>query len=216
MSTRDEQDAGARLVFALCHEIGNLVGAVRLHAHLLDDEMGPRELALASVELDDLSARATALLSQVRPLLSDPAPGESADPASLVGVVGQLLEEFGGRGKVFSACAEPGLPPVAIAREVLQPLLTSLLYAALEAVDAGGRVSLAARATQEEVAFCLEDDAVPDEDPRLWAQQMQRGRPLLCAVADFLLQKRGGRLEVSTHEAPRSTCLRLIVPTVAS
>ena len=216
MARADEPNPGAELVFALCHEIGNLVGAVRLHAHLLDDEMGPRELAMASVELDDLSARATALLTQVRPLLSEPAPDESVDAASLVGVVAQLLEEFGGRGKTFVAHAEPDLPAAAIGKEVIQPLLTSLLYASLEAVEVGGKVALLAEVCEGEIAFSIEDDAVPDEDPTLWAGQMRRGRPLLCAVADALLRKRGGHLRVSFTEAPRLTRISLILPVASA
>ena len=53
--------ATAELAFALGHEIANFVGAVRMHAHLMDSRMSPRDLARVSVGIDDLCARSAAL-----------------------------------------------------------------------------------------------------------------------------------------------------------
>lgn len=205
-STHQEQ-----LLFALCHEIGNLVGAVRLHAHLLDDDMGARELALASVELDDLSARASALLSHIRPLLSGPPlrRGE-VEPAALIGVVHKMMEEHGGRGTQLRVDVLPELPPVDVDQDAIHPLLTSLIFCALEATSSTGRVTLRVERRREAVAFVVEDDGPVDEDPTLWHEQMRRGRPLICAVASVILEKRGGRLEV-TRDGGR-TALALVLP----
>ena len=60
----------ADLVFAICHEVGNLVGVIRLNADLIDAKASERELATLSVEIDDSSARIRSLLALVRPLLS--------------------------------------------------------------------------------------------------------------------------------------------------
>ena len=74
MPDRDFQssaDSSNNLVFALCHEISNLVAAIRLQAHLLDEELDARGLAVSSLEIDDLSARCAALLALVRPVLNE-------------------------------------------------------------------------------------------------------------------------------------------------
>lgn len=200
------------LVFALCHEIGNLVGAVRLHAHLLDEDMGAREIALASVELDDLSARASALLSHIRPVLSGPPErrGE-VDPTALVGVVQKVMEEHGGRGTQLRVDVVPELPMIDMDQDAIHPLLTSLIFCAVEAATVRGSVTLRAEARPGAVAFVVEDDGPVDEDPTLWRDQMRRGRPLICAVASAILDKRGGELDVTRSQGRTSVALVLPV-----
>lgn len=208
---RSDVEKGTALVFALCHEIGNLVGAVRLHAHLLDDDMGPRALALASLDLDDLSARAFALLGHVRPLLSSgPREFESVEPASLLASVQGLIREHGRRGVTLSVEVERGLPSLDIDGEVLHHLLVSLLFADLECASPGGSVSLRVESRSDDLAFVLEDDGEVDEDPACWREQMMRGRPLLCAVASHILAKRRGRLEVARER--ELTRIALVLP----
>jgi nitrogen-specific signal transduction histidine kinase len=201
----------AELVLALCHEIGNLVGAVRLHAHLIDDQMGTRDLALVSVELDDLSARASALLAHPRPLLSN-GPGTLAavSPAAVLGGIQRLMDEHGGRGAKVSFDVAAGLPDLQVDLEVVHRLLESLLWIALESASSHGSVSLRAEAHPRGVAFVIEDDGEVDEDPALWGEQMLRGRPLLCAVAQNIVGKRGGRLEVSRNDG--STRVVVVLP----
>ncbi len=203
---------GTELVFALCHELGNLIGAIRLHAHLLDEEMGPKALAVTSVELDDLSARASALLGHVRPLLSSgPRDIDKVAPAAVVANVRQLLEEHGGRGVALSSETEPDIPAIEVDQEVLHQLLVSLLFAALEAASREGSVWLRAESRADGVAFTLEDDGEVDEDPAGWREQMMRGRPLLCAVASNILAKRRGHLEVTRRDG--RTRVALVLPT---
>jgi len=212
-SARTSQDeaGSADLAFALCHEISNLVGAVRLHAHLLDDDMGPRELARASVELDDLSARASALLTHIRPLLS-PRPGKRdvVVPGALVEGVRRQMDEQGVRGTHFTAHVETGLPALEIDQDVIHPLLMSLLFCALEAATPRGSVALRAEGRPEGVAFVVEDNGAVDEDPALWREQMQRGRPLLCAVASSICAKREGHLEAVREDG--LTRVALVLP----
>ena len=69
-----EEDEVSRLVLSICHEAGNLVGAIRLNAHFVDDRLSALELAAASVEIDDLSARISSLLALVRPLVATEVP----------------------------------------------------------------------------------------------------------------------------------------------
>ena len=77
-------EAAIDLVLSLCHEIGNVIGAIRLNAHLVDSEMGARELARTAVDLDDLSARSSALLMQIGPVLRADPPGTSRSPRELL------------------------------------------------------------------------------------------------------------------------------------
>ena len=200
------------LVFSLCHEIGNLVGAVRLQAHLLDEDLGARELALASVELDDLGARCAALLTHMRPLLSA---GDRTSvrirPSQILESLSCLIEEHGGRGVKLVVEECPELPELELDPEVIRQLLVSFFYAAIEAAAPRGQVRVHAQRRAGGVAFVLEDDGEVGEDPRRWAEQMRRGRPLLCAVANRILEKRGGRLEVERDA--KCTRIAFVLPT---
>jgi nitrogen-specific signal transduction histidine kinase len=202
---------GTELVLALCHEIGNLMGAIRLHAHLLDDDMRPRDLAMLSVDLDDLSARSSALLAHMRPLLlPGPRALDDVKPEALLSGLQELMEDHGGRGAVLAFSADDSLPTLRTDQEVIHHLLLSLLYVTLETTSSTGSVSLRAEAREDGVAFVLEDDGDVDEDPTLWRDQMKRGRPLVCSVASEILRRRGGRLEV--ERSAGITRIALLLP----
>lgn len=204
--------ATAELAFALGHEIANLVGAVRMHAHLMDSGMSPRDLARVSVEIDDLCARSAALLAHLRPLLEDPAPvSNPAAPRDLVNGLRDVMTHHGGRGTRLAFEADTDLPRIQFDQEVLHYLLQSLLFNGLEAAGGSGRVVLAVRHRGDEVVFSVEDDGPVAEDPAAWRSQTARGRPLVCAVADVIVGKRGGSLEVARDEGRTRVSLRMPV-----
>lgn len=190
--------ATAELVLALCHEIGNLVGAVRLQAHLLDGDMSPRELARASLDVDDLCARSAALLAHVRPLLVGPSgPVVTVSPGELVGSVRDLMARHAGPGVRLVADAEQDLPELAADRATLHHLLQSLVFGAIEAAGGGGTVRLVAERGDGAVAFGVEDDGPVGPEPEGGVRQALRGRPLVWAVARRIVGRAGGRCEAS-------------------
>jgi len=213
-SKTGEEDEATRLVLALCHEIGNLVGAVRLQAYLLDSELSPKELAAASVEVEDLCARSSALLSLMRPLLSrvSRSTQEGAVPAAILSVLQYILEDCGGRGVVVSVECREGLPGVAIDPDAMLQMLLTLAFDAMEAARPKGRVDIRAVLGEgpDEVCFAVEDDG-PDDELGAWSRQMLRGRPLACAVASRMVAWWDGRLEVDRSDGV--TRVALIVPT---
>jgi nitrogen-specific signal transduction histidine kinase len=190
--------ATADLVLALCHEIGNLVGAVRLQAHLLDGEMSPRELARASLDVDDLCARSAALLAHVRPLLAGPSgPVVTVSPGELVRSVRDLMARHAGPGVRLVAEEERDLPELAVDRAMLHHLLQSLAFGAIEAAAGGGTVRLVAERHDGAIAFGVEDDGPVGPEPEAGAHSALRGRPLVQAVARRIAGRAGGQCEVS-------------------
>jgi hypothetical protein len=203
----------AELVFALCHELGNLMGAVRLHAHVIDEDMGRRELARTSVDLDDLSARASALLGLVRPLLSTGTRSpETVSVASVIQGVEGLLAGYGGRGAGLVFELQPDLPGLRADVMVLQRLLQSFVYMGLEAASGHGEIGLRAELRGDRVVFLVEDDAPVDEDPSDYRNQVRRGRPLLCAIAERIMSKQNGAFEV--NHADRRTMIDFSLPAI--
>ena len=181
--------AEEELVFALCHEIGNLLAAARLEAGLLVGA-APDDLAAASRRLSEISAWAGSLLASVRPLLDpNPAPAMATDP-------GELLD--GLRSGLDASCDERvaiesggELPDVMVAAEVVYHLLLSEVFFGLQAADS---VRVSARAEGGHVELSVAH--VAGGPPRA-PDDALRGRPLGHAVARALLARHGGWLEVA-------------------
>lgn len=206
---------GRDLVDAVCHEAGNLLAAIRLQAHLIDSEAGPRALAAASIEIEDLSDRAGALLALIGPLL-DPAPGASARLGGLFESLGASAGGWarGARVEVVHAAAD-ALPPLPLAAHVLEPLLTTLLLGAIDEARPNGQVRLSARLEGREVWIELEDDGSPDESPESWLAARPRGRPLGLALAQVLTASVGGGAEATRSGEPARTRVRVRLPALA-
>jgi signal transduction histidine kinase len=201
----DRASSARALVFAIAHEIGNHLGAVRLQAHLLDEDLDPYSLARASVEIDGLAGRAGPLLALLRPLLSPEtlASGQAADAgvapgwSSLLAGIAQHYEDEGTRG-VSLAIEERADPDwLAPNADWLHSLLIALLDATLASMPREGsiRIGLAPRSGQ--ISLAIEDDG-PEED--LSSEAALRGRPLAVALARALLVLVGGHVETSRDE----------------
>ncbi len=119
------------LLSALSHEIRNELAAVRLRAHLLDEDLGARDLALAGIDIDRAAARANDLLALVSPLASRSAASD-CDAASLLDRVAGAAGESGTHGVFVDVGVEPGLPRMTADGPVLHSLLSLLLWASIE------------------------------------------------------------------------------------
>ncbi len=185
------------IVFALCHKVGNLVGAIRLNAHLVAEDSSGVELARASVAIDDSSTRIRSLLALIRPLLTGPAeddPGVSPD--ALVRGVGEVLDEYGGRGVAIEVEAADGLPRVPGRLEALHHLLANFAYCAVERARPGGRVRIRAARAEGSVVFRVEDDGPHEEDLGVVRGGAPTGRTLVCQIAKIVLGSLGGGVDV--------------------
>ncbi len=153
------------------------------------------------------------MLAHVRPLLlSAPEGVDEVAPDELMRSLESLMREHGVRGTALSFAVEQGLPSLQVDREVLHHMLQSLLFASIEVASAKGSVAVRSVRRCDEVAFEIEDDGEVDEDPADWHDQMQRGRPLIFAIAQDVLQKRGGRLEVERKNG--FTRVAILLPAV--
>jgi hypothetical protein len=179
------------LVFALCHEVGNLLAAARLHAHLLAPRAPGEALRDARLGVARAAVRAGALLAQVRPLLApDTVPPLAVAPGEALRSLQQCLDAGAAARLVVDLGAARELPAVRVAPEVLNALL---LDAALLALDASGgreRVRVSAQALGARVAFRVEWAAPPA--PAAPGPAALCGRALALACADALLGPLGG------------------------
>jgi nitrogen-specific signal transduction histidine kinase len=195
------------LVLALGHEIGNLLAATRLHAHLIDAEMTEAELSEISATIGELSSRMGSLLAQIRPLVSPVS--RDAPHVDLVGVLDGVrcgVEESCDARVAVDLESAAGLPMAAIDPEPLHHILLTAVYQALDESAPTGRVAVSAVAQAESIVFRVDGETELEAD----AGSALRGRALLHAVADAILRPRRG--QIAAHSLGSGHRVELTVP----
>lgn len=201
-------EAAAELVAAIAHEVGNHLGAIRLQAHLLDEDLDARGLAEASMLIDGLAGRSGPLLALLRPLLAEkwPAPRTGAW-SNVAGRVAAEVESEGTRGVPFLVEGDLGGEATVPVHDWLHSLLAVLVGATLAHLqEGGGGLRIAIETTESEGAFVLTDDGLAEE---LGGGAARRGRPLCVAIATVLVERAGGRVAVRRDEAQTRVALWL-------
>jgi nitrogen-specific signal transduction histidine kinase len=199
------------LVFALGHEIGNLLAASRLHAHLIDAKMTAVELSEVSATIGELSSQMGSLLAQIRPLVS-PVPGDApnVDPLEVLDGVRCGIEESCDARVSVDLESAAGLPMAVIDPEPLHHILLTAVYQALEESAPGGKVAVSATSQAGSVVFCVEGGVEFETE----AGGALKGRSLLHAVADAILRPRRGRIAI--HSLGSGNRVELTVPAARS
>jgi nitrogen-specific signal transduction histidine kinase len=197
------------LVFALGHEIGNLLAATRMHTHIIDAETSADDLAAVATTIGELSSRMGSLLAQIRPLLSPASLTPlSIDPLDLLDGVSSGLEESCEERVRFDLKSAVDLPSAGIDPEPLHHILVTAIYQALEESAPGGKVVVSSEVSGQWLVLVIEGEG-PLEKP---GGAVLRGRALSHAVAEAILQERGGKVAVfSNGEGSR---LEVMVPAV--
>lgn len=199
-----------KLALALCHEVGNLLAAARLSAHLVGRESRNEQVAASAEDIETLATQAGAVLAHLRPLLSDdPAARVHVDPAEVLRAVGASLAHATRRRPSIEVVVRHDLPDVHLDSDALHQLLVTLALSAWNAAPEGGVVRVSASQDDGWVVFALEDDGEawrPEKtDPRVGP----RGRALALEVASTLLAHWGGEVHVIPRRAGTRVELRL-------
>lgn len=170
-----------RLVLALGHELANLLAGVRLQAELRDESAASR--------IAELTCRAGALLSLVRPLLApQPGGGTGPSPAAVLealrgGLDGSLPE------RVEVEEAELGAVRLAADGETLRALLLAAVCASAAETEGLTRVSAQRSAAGVVIVIDGFDAGAPGAGDEGLA-----GGTLVWALAKALLEPHGGEV----------------------
>lgn len=189
------------LVFAIAHELGNQLAAIRLEAHLLDDTLGTRGLAKASLAIDGLAGQASPWLALIRPLL-EPRPRGSgmATCASVLEAVRRQLEEEGTGGRPVEVVIEDPRAGACAAFEGMHALLVALVGSTDGRPAGGGAIRLGVGLRGERVEVACEvpgaDFSESDSDA---PQSSLRGRGLALSIARVLVADAGGEVAVAAR-----------------
>ena len=205
MSRREPSDRDD-LVFALCHEVGNLLAATRMHTHTLDLDSDSREITQISETINELCSRIGSMLAQIRPLLSRPlGNAPHIDPLDVLDGLQRGLEESCAGRVRFDLKGAVDLPHAAFEPDPLHHVLLTVIYQALE--DSDGQVRVSVTRAGDTLRFAVRDESPPED---LGKGVALRGKALATSVADAILEARGGRLDVTGENGSQQ--LEIVVP----
>lgn len=201
------------LAFAIAHEIGNHLAGIRLEAHLLDEALGARGLAKASLSIDSLAGQAAPLLALLRPLL---APGDrraaSGSVARLLDGVRRQLEEEGSAGHRIAVEVDPEVGGSPTSVEGLHALIVALIgppgALASDGAPIGLRAGRAVGALEIRIELPGDGFAEAAGEAALPGGSL-RGRALALELARVLVADAGGGVEVGHGEGRSWVALRL-------
>jgi len=189
--------SATELVFAICHELGNLLAGARLEASLIESTNAAEDCVRAAQRIESVSARAGALLAAIRPLL-DPGVVEVAavDPLDVLAGLRSGLDASVDSRVTIDLKSAVELPRVRVPAEPLHHLLVNAIYYGLESGGEAGRVRVRADAEGADVAFAVIDEGA---SPPAEGSLALNGRRLLFAIAERLTGPAGGRVDLSTR-----------------
>jgi hypothetical protein len=187
----------AELVLKICHEVGNLLAAARLSAHLLPHS-GEQDQGMAS-DLEDLSAQAGWLLSHVRPLLTnDPKSRIHLSPTSVLGAVARALREGSGAGSPPEVHVPEELPEVRVDPDALHHVLLTLVRSGHEGREGVKETVVSAHQHGGRIVFTVWDGGAPARAQGRPPAGLHRGRALALEIARALALRDGGSLTTRT------------------
>jgi C4-dicarboxylate-specific signal transduction histidine kinase len=203
----------AEIVLGICHEVGNLLAATRLGAHLLAHGLAGPDIAGTAVQIEAEAARAGAFLGQVRPLLGVGEKRRLRVPTSeVLGALERSLGAAAGGPPQLAIRAPEGVPDVQVDPDALHHVLVALVLAAADVTASDGQVCVSARRVGPRVVFTIEDDGGRLEPGPPRGVAPRRGRPLVLAAAAAVLRGQGGTLRVNALPLGAGTRVRLALP----
>lgn len=198
------------LVRALCHDVGNLLAAVRLSAHLLSTDNAETDRISTSRDIEELAALAGALLAHVRPLLAGARIVRvPVSPAEVLMALTRALKDRNTGGAALSIARGRNLPDVRVDPDALYHLLLTLVHGSLAATP-DGRVRVSAKHLGRRVILSVSDDGRQVDPDEIRCGSTPRGRELAIRVADAVLRLMGGRASAELQR--RGTRIDLFLP----
>jgi two-component system NtrC family sensor kinase len=205
-----------RLAAGLAHEVGNPIAALLgLEDLLLEGGLEPSEQQDFLQRMRKETERINRIL---RDLLQFARPGESHEPTLAVqGSVAEAVADTAAliapqkamRHVELELRVADALPPVALGAEQLMQLVLNLLLNAVDALDGGGRVRVAAEPSPRGVRLVVEDNgpgvalAVQGRlfEPFVTTKDIGKGTGLGLAVCRGLVEAVGGSITLDTAYA---------------
>jgi signal transduction histidine kinase len=212
-----------RMAAQVAHELRNPLGGLKLFAEHLEHRLGKAGDAEGSEVAGKISREVDHMADLVREITQFGRPGSLRRmPTSLNG----LLESCLALAQARVACTEirvdlqldPGLPPASLDPREIRKVFLNLIVNALEAMEAGGALTL--RTRRAEGGFIeagVEDTGCGmTEETRtrafdLFFTTKDSGTGLGMAIARTVVEQHGGRMDIRS-QLGRGTQVRVLLP----
>lgn len=203
----DRHSSLGRMSAAIVHEIRNPLGAIRGAAEALESYV-PRErsefLDIIKIEGERLNGLITDFLQFARPRASEML---LTPPREVIDSVINLARKQAAQANVqIEVAAADSLPPVMMDAEQMKQVLLNLILNGIEAMPAGGRLTISAGQEGEELLLAIRDTgkgidpAVRDNLFSPFVTTKARGTGLGLAIAHRLVSQHGGRITAEDAE----------------
>lgn len=226
MKERDRLAALGEMAAGIAHEVRNPLGAIKASAQFLAETAADRGqedasnqaefLGIIVEEVDRLNGVVSSFLDYARPSQGDPTP---TDVNRVIERTMQLLSaECAAADISFTLELAPGLAQARIDAEHLRQVLLNLVQNAVQAMEAGGRLTIATRpnvvATKSDEPFI--EIAVADTGPGIeyallrnlfipFVTTKERGTGLGLALCQRMVTAAGGHIDVRTRPGEGAT-----------
>ncbi|MEX2582541.1 MAG: ATP-binding protein [Gemmatimonadota bacterium] len=207
---REKLAAMGRLVAQLSHEINNPIYNIQNCLEVLDRRGDPSDpnrefLTLAREELQRMAVLTRQLLDQSRPL------SDAASPLDLNQLINRVVtlatDELERNRVTIRLNLEPRLPKVVAHPDAIQQVLANLVANAVDAMPAGGTLSVSTASDVEAVEVAVEDtgSGIPDEhlphifDAFYTTKPGIRGIGLGLFVSEGIIRGHRGSLRVDSR-----------------
>lgn len=192
----------------LAHEIRNPLGAIKGAAEIIRDKVASpdplREFAvILSKETDRLNAVVEGTLAMARRRVTPEQPGNPGEAVRGAAELTHLEAKAAGVEVVLSIPAD--LPQVLASTASLQQVFLNLALNAVQAMPAGGRLTVSAVAQDEKVQVAFADTGAgiaPSDREQLFTPfftRRERGTGLGLAISKRLVAGAGGHIQVQSE-----------------
>ena len=224
MAQAEKLAAMGRLMAMVAHEVNNPLQAVRNSLHLaehpnLSPEKRHEYLALARRELDRLAETVRRMLDYYRPGSST---RQAVDLSQVVErVVALIAEQARRQGVDVVNEVPPDLPRVWGSAAQLQQVVLNLVVNALDAMPAGGVLTLRGKVQGQDVVIEVEDTGPgipPEVQERLFepfVSTKAQGTGLGLAVSYGIVTAHRGTLTYEPR-SPHGSCMRITLPGIGA
>jgi signal transduction histidine kinase len=221
LKVRNEKLALAGLFAArVAHDIRNPLASMKINSQMLESAVknDPKNAALVNATLHDISQ----VESVIRDLIELARPGELRRvPADINAVIRAAVRQLDSRlthRKIQTAMILPDrLPLVQLDTERFSQVLTNVFVNAIDAMPAGGTLTVSTRSGGADLTIEVDDDGV-GVDPGMvtrvfdpFVSTKPEGVGLGLVNAKAVVEGHGGRIELTPRQ-PRGTRAKIILP----
>jgi hypothetical protein len=201
------------LASSLCHEVGNQLAAVRLSGHVLKFDQSKIQLQKTAQSIEELATLSGAIVGLLGPLMgTSKSSAGIVNPLDLLDGLSRALPDAVVHRVQIEMPAEGEIPEIVGNFHMLSGLLLALVLGSCEAAPKESLVKVSLEKRAQEVSVLIDDDGALSEAKGNGIGSALRGRELMLAVADCLLERVEGGVELEGRgPESRETRLRVIL-----